>query len=125
MVSLKSGHIVGKAISPHIILHNIRFPTDVKTFLTNVVPVNAARQVVNSTAPTFATLDDFPEETYLSSTSDITDLPDPSWLNSQDGKPDTTTGLSSAPVEIIVAPKDGGITDVFYFFFYAYNRGTE
>jgi len=52
-----------------------------------------------------------------------------------DGKPDTatsttttatdTTGRSSAPVEIVVAPKDGGIVDVFYFMFYAFNRGPE
>lgn len=110
----------------------IRFPTDVKTFLENVTPLDSSGSPINASASdtptTFALLSTFsdPSATYLSSIQDTTTLPDPSWLNNQDGKPDETkNGTSSAPVEIIVAPKDGGIVDVFYFFFFAYNEGPE
>jgi len=45
-------------------------------------------------------------------------------LNNEIGKPDEN-GNSTASVEILVAEKEGGIIDVFYFFFFAYNKGPE
>jgi hypothetical protein len=103
----------------------LRFPTDVKTFLPNVLPYDSNHLALSDLAPTFSSLPTLQgDPIYLSSIQDITTLSDPSWLNSADGKPDPD-GKSAAPVEIIVASKEGGISDVFYFFFFAYNKGPE
>ncbi|KAK9900798.1 hypothetical protein P389DRAFT_193045 [Cystobasidium minutum MCA 4210] len=114
--------------APVMYLHSEEewFPTDVKTFLTNVLPYDSSRVSLSTVSPTFASLSSYSTaNTYLSSISDITTLSDPSWLNNADGRPDAVNASSTAPVEIIVAPKEDGILDVFYFFFFAYNHGTE
>jgi hypothetical protein len=112
----------------YIYFNEIRFPTDVKNYLPRVQALSSTNIILNTSnsgVPTFSSLSALPSTAYLTSTEDITKLLDPSWLNSMDGKPDVADGRSSAPVEIIVAPKDGGIVDVFYFMFYAFNRGPE
>lgn len=96
-----------------------RWPTDVATFLPNVSPQPAPPSSA-FTAATFTTLSTFSDNTYLTTSDDAT--PDTEWLRSEAGKPNAT-GYSAAPAQIIVAPKEGGIVDAFYFMFFAYNAG--
>ena len=39
--------------------------------------------------------------------------------------PPTKTGKSTAPAILVVVPKDNGIVDAFWFFFYSFNQGQK
>lgn len=66
------------------------------------------------------------ENTYLTSNDNVED--EPEWLRSTYGKPDCD-GRSNAPSAIIAVDKSeligAGYVDIFYPFFYSYNRGNR
>jgi len=91
-----------------------------------MVPGSGAAMVAASSASSPASslslqsLAALPMGTYLTSIDDV--AADPAWLYSDGGKPDEN-GYSTAPAIVIVAPKADGVTDVFYYTFFAYNEG--
>lgn len=74
----------------------------------------------SAAAASLTNLATLPSDTYLTSIDNIDD--DPAWLYSEAGRPDEK-GYSAAPAIIIVAQKDDGVTDVFYFVLFNYNQG--
>ena len=70
---------------------------------------------------TVSTLNDVPPDAFLTSIDRVEAFPE--WLASTSNKPDGN-GYSSAPATIIAVEKeDGKVVDVFYFYFYSFNRG--
>lgn len=106
--------------APHLYLSSREqwWPTDVASFLPNVVPLPSSSVAGSATFQTLASLS---SNTYLTTTDEDASS-DTEWLRSEAGKPNAT-GYSEAPATIIVAPKVSGIVDAFYFAFYAYNAG--
>ncbi|KAI9743060.1 MAG: Vacuolar protein sorting-associated protein 62 [Claussenomyces sp. TS43310] len=95
------------------------WPSDVATHVQHVTPeVNFTAVAENVT---LEDLNTFNSSVYLTSKDNTEDSP--AWLLSAFNTPDNVTGYSSAPATIIVAEKDDGIVDVFYFYFYSYNEG--
>merc|ERR1712093_779503 len=106
------------------------WPTDVTVFLNNTQPMVAGSEPASMVAASVAasspaslslpSLAALPMDTYLTSIDDV--AADPAWLYSDEGKPDEN-GYSAAPAIVIIAPKANGVTDVFYYMFFAYNEG--
>lgn len=96
------------------------WPSDIAVHMQHVTPEVNFTPVESSV--TLENLNTFSSDTYLTSNDNVADSPD--WLLSAYGIPDST-GYSTAPATIIVAPKDGGVVDVFYFYFYSYNHGNS
>ena len=95
------------------------WPTDVATPLPKLIPE------VNFTAigasPTLQSLSTLASNVYLTAVQDVV-THDTEFFTSTVGKPQD--GISSAPATIIAVQKPGGITDAFYFYFYAFNYGS-
>merc|ERR1711900_97131 len=102
------------------------WPTDVTVFLNNTQPMVAGSEPASMVAASVAasspaslslpSLAALPMDTYLTSIDDV--AADPAWLYSDEGKPDEN-GYSAAPAIVIIAPKANGVTDVFYYMFFA------
>ena len=98
------------------------FPTDLTTFLTHTTPQIDYTAVPNAPDQlTLSNLNQLGEDVYLTSKDDPTT--DPDWLKGI--APDSngaTSGINSA---IIINSKNNSSIDVFYFYFYAFNPGTN
>jgi hypothetical protein len=98
------------------------FPTDLTTFLDNVTP--KVNYTLTSDPPnplTVSNVNQLGADVYLTSNNDPTTSP--AWLSGT--APDSnghTTGKDSA---IIINYKNDNSVDVFYFYFYAFNPGTN
>ena len=66
---------------------------------------------------TLETLDELASDVYLTSKDNVEN--NPAWLV---GVKPSSSGYTSAPATIIVADKTDHV-DVFYFYFYSYNKG--
>jgi hypothetical protein len=110
--------------APILYLHSeeTHFPTDLTTFLTHTTPqVNYTAVPDAPNPPTLSNLNQLGEDVYLTSNDDPTT--DPDWLKGT--APDSngaTSGINSA---IIINSKNDSSVDVFYFYFYASNPGTN
>lgn len=110
--------------APILYLHSedTNFPTDLTTFLEHVTPHVNYTTVINTPTPlTLSNLNQLGADVYLTSNDDVTTSPE--WLAGT--TPDAngfTPGKNSA---IIINNKNNSSVDVFYFYFYAFNPGTN
>lgn len=72
---------------------------------------------------TLTNVSSYGPDVYLTSLDDQSKHASIDWIVAAYGKPDSTGHSAAAPATIIVAEKDGGIVDAFYFYFYSYNFG--
>lgn len=102
------------------------FPSDIKTHLQNVQPEVNYTAIGGNGSVTLDTLNTYASDVYLTASDGPILNPldsTPSWLLSDYGMPDNSTGFSAAPGTIIAVEKNSTTTDVFYFYFYSYNYG--
>ncbi|KAF1934080.1 uncharacterized protein M421DRAFT_240 [Didymella exigua CBS 183.55] len=110
--------------APTLYLHSeeLYFPTDLTTFLEHVTPRANYTPVANAPNPlTLTNLDQLGAAAHLTSNDDVTTSP--AWLSG--AAPDShglTAGINCA---VIVNTKNDSSADVFYFYFYAFNPGTN
>lgn len=103
------------------------FPSDISVHLTHVVPQINFTNV--SSSVTFQSIGRLSSEVFLTSKDPVED--EPEWMFSTENKPDEggaggKVGRSGAPATIICVEKAGGtILDVFYFYFYSFNEGSD
>ncbi|KAK9453586.1 hypothetical protein V1511DRAFT_512472 [Dipodascopsis uninucleata] len=95
------------------------FQSDIATHMKYVVPEDSSGNVL-ATSVTVNDVSQYNSDVYLTSTSNVNS--NPGWLYSSYGIPDSS-GYSKAPATIIAVPKDNDIVDIFYFYFYSFNRG--
>lgn len=110
--------------APILYLHSeeTKYPTDLTTFLAHTTPQVNYTAVADVPSPLpLSNVNQLGEDVYLTSNDDPTS--DPDWLKGT--APDSngaTSGINSA---IIVNEKNDSSVDVFYFYFYAFNPGTN
>lgn len=110
--------------APILYLHSeeTKYPTDLTTFLAHTTPQVNYTAVADVPSPlTLSNVNQLGEDVHLTSNDDPTS--DPDWLKGT--APDSngaTSGINSA---IIVNEKNDSSVDVFYFYFYAFNPGTN
>ncbi|KAL9114606.1 MAG: hypothetical protein Q9227_001284 [Pyrenula ochraceoflavens] len=117
------------AIPDYAITYETHFPADLAAHLTHVTPEINFTTVADAPSP--LTLDNLNNlnslggtNVYLTAKEGVNANPQPSWFNGvvpdSSGK---TQGATSCA--IIVADKGNGETDVFYFYFYAFDQGNK
>jgi hypothetical protein len=110
------------ALAPIVYLHSgeTYFPTDLQTFLANIVPKVNFQPVSTPNPLDLNNLNSLGSDVWLTSKDDVTR--DPQWIKGtkpdQNGK---TNGAITAAV--IVTDKGGGNVDAFYMYYFAYNYG--
>ncbi|KAJ4340389.1 hypothetical protein N0V95_007529 [Ascochyta clinopodiicola] len=98
------------------------FPTDLATFLSHTTPQTNYTAIPNPPDPlTLENLDQLGADVYLTSKDDVT--ADPEWLKGT--TPDAGGFTPGRNAAIIINRKNDSSVDVFYFYFYAFNPGTE
>jgi len=100
------------------------WPSDIAEHIKHVTPeINGTVQ--DPAVVTLENVSGISSDVYLTSLDDQINHAKIDWMVSAYGKPDSSGNAASAPATIIVAEKDGGIVDAFYFYFYSYNFGPE
>lgn len=120
--SRQSTPLTSKA--PVLYLHSeeSNFPTDLTTFLENVTPRVNYTPVAEVPKPlTLTNLNQLGMDVYLTSNDDVTTSP--AWLSGT--APDPNGATSGKNTAIIINTKNDSSIDVFYFYFYAFNLGTN
>jgi hypothetical protein len=109
--------------APHVFLYSKEgyWPSDLAVHIQHVVPKINGTTLASSV--TLETVSQYNGHTYLTSKDNQANHAKIAWITSTYGKPDSSGVAASAPATIIVAEKNGGILDAFYFYFYSYNYG--
>ena len=115
------------------------WPCDIADHLVHTMPALNYTPVENMkddrTLHNLAQLNQFGFDTYLTSRDDVESRPE--WLGGSQNIPESSRGAgkrdgkigpgghSTAPAILVVIPKENGIVDAFWFFFYSYNLGNK